>query len=129
MMASEHSITQAGQAVRRAVQVGRLPHVRTLTCVHCGEPAREYHHYLGHAKEHRLDVVPLCIPCHKRADSERRAEIKKLLPPKEKPILRQCEAITKAGDRCYFKTEGDGIYCKAHNQAINPIHYTELVPS
>lgn len=64
---------QAGNAVRQAVHRGQMPSVSTLACIHCGIPAQSYHHHMGYAIEHRLDVVPLCAKCHRRADRDRRA--------------------------------------------------------
>lgn len=64
----EKEIVRAGQAVYRAVRAGKLSPVRTLLCAKCGNPAKEYHHHNGYGREHWLDVVPLCIPCHVRAD-------------------------------------------------------------
>ena len=51
-------------AVYRAVQSGRLPSPRTLPCTFCNGPSTDYHHHLGYAKEHWLDVVPTCRRCH-----------------------------------------------------------------
>jgi hypothetical protein len=38
--------------------------VRERTCIDCGKRASHYHHP-SYAELHRLDVVPLCGPCHK----------------------------------------------------------------
>ena len=54
---------KARTAVGNAIKAGALPHPTTLNCV-CGHFAREYHHHLGYAPEHRLDVIPMCIQCH-----------------------------------------------------------------
>jgi len=58
----------ARQAVGVAVFSGKLPRVKTLVCRACGGNASEYHHYLGYAKEHWLDVIPYCTLCHKKID-------------------------------------------------------------
>lgn len=55
----------ASSAVKYAVQKGILPKVTTLMCG-CGNPARQYHHYLGYEVEHRLAVKALCISCHRQ---------------------------------------------------------------
>lgn len=55
----------ARSCVNYAVKMGKLPPVKTLTCVDCGAPARDYHHHLGYAVEHVLDVVALCRICHR----------------------------------------------------------------
>lgn len=49
--------------VANEVKRGRMPHPSTLLC-RCGAPAAEYHHHMGYAPEHELDVIPLCGPCH-----------------------------------------------------------------
>ena len=54
----------ARAAVRWAVQLGRIPRASDLVCTDCGGPARHYDHHLGYAKEHRLDVQPVCTKCH-----------------------------------------------------------------
>lgn len=56
---------RARWAVQKAVLSGKLPRVSTLKCAYCKNQARNYHHHVGYAVEHRLDVVPVCIPCHK----------------------------------------------------------------
>lgn len=59
-------IYQAHLAVTGAVLSGRLPKVRTQSCVECSNQARHYHHW-SYLPEHRLDVKPLCLQCHKNA--------------------------------------------------------------
>ena len=60
---------KAHEAVRQAVRRGLLPHVRDCTCRQCAEPAQHYHHYRGYDPNHWLDVIPLCIACHRYAHS------------------------------------------------------------
>lgn len=61
-----HTIkSKARTKVSVGVRRGIIPRVSTLTCVHCGRPAQEYHHHNGYDEPHWLDVIPLCIPCHK----------------------------------------------------------------
>lgn len=55
---------RARSAVGSAVKKSTIPAAQTLRCVHCPKPATEYHHHLGYAKEHWLDVIPVCLPCH-----------------------------------------------------------------
>lgn len=69
---------RAGSAVHYAVRSGKLPRATTLRCVYCGDPAQQYHHHLGYALEHRLDVVPVCAKCHKLFE---------FINPPERPIL------------------------------------------
>ncbi len=52
-------------AVRNAIQSRKLKPVMECQCVDCGGRARHYHHE-SYEPENRLDVVPLCVPCHKR---------------------------------------------------------------
>ena len=54
----------AKNAVNYAVISGKLPRPDTLLCHYCPKPAQQYHHHKGYAKEHWLDVVPVCIRCH-----------------------------------------------------------------
>lgn len=54
--------TKARAAVSQAVCAGKLPRVFTRKCK-CGKVAQEYHHW-SYAKEHWLDVIPLCTQCH-----------------------------------------------------------------
>lgn len=56
---------RARDAIKYAVRKGRLPRVRTQKCQMCEKTAQVYHHYLGYAIEHRLDVIPLCYIHHK----------------------------------------------------------------
>jgi len=63
-------------AVRYAVKVGKL--VKPAVCSQCGgkKGRIEGHHYKGYAREHRLDVVWLCRPCHGAADAEQERAMK-----------------------------------------------------
>lgn len=54
------------------VRYGKMPSARTLTCIRCGKQAEHYHHHLGHSREHRLDVVPVCALCHKALEPHHR---------------------------------------------------------
>lgn len=57
--------TQASHAVNRAIRAGHIPRPDTFQCSQeCSKRAEQYHHHLGYAPEHWLDVVPVCIPCH-----------------------------------------------------------------
>jgi len=61
--------SRARNSVQRAVRKGELPRVSSLSCIRCGCQAQEYHHHKGYAKEHQLDVVPVCNACHNIIDS------------------------------------------------------------
>lgn len=54
----------AKSKVRTAVKSGVLPKAKTTSCADCGGQAREYHHW-SYKDEHWLDVVPLCVSCHR----------------------------------------------------------------
>ena len=55
---------RARNKVNNAIQNGFLPSAKTHSC-QCGQPAHEYHHHHGYKPEHWLDVIPVCIICHK----------------------------------------------------------------
>ena len=57
---------QARNAVRHAVQAGLLDRASTLDCLHCGEPAQEWHHWFGYAKAFHFWILPLCRRCHQK---------------------------------------------------------------
>lgn len=59
----------ARNAVRSAKKHGELAPASEHQCNHCGRRASEYHHHNGYDKEHWLDVIPLCRPCHLKADN------------------------------------------------------------
>lgn len=58
----------AHSALSWAIEKGQMSPAKNLLCVHCGKSARHYHHHNGYDEVHKLDVIPLCIPCHRRAD-------------------------------------------------------------
>lgn len=55
---------RAQQSVKKAIEHHKLPHPTTLACAYCGQPADQYHHHMGYAREHWRDVVPICAKCH-----------------------------------------------------------------
>ncbi len=57
---------KAKGAVYYAVKIGKLPKVKTLQCYLCFKSAQQYHHYLGHEPQYKLDVLPMCIMCHRK---------------------------------------------------------------
>lgn len=61
----------ARSAVSNAVKYGRMPPAKTLRCICCPQPAAQWHHHLGYAPEHWLDVIPVCHLCHKLLDEPR----------------------------------------------------------
>lgn len=60
---------KARALVNQKIRFGRMPKASDCKCIHCGEQAKHYHHYLGYDFVHRYDVQPLCIKCHNNADS------------------------------------------------------------
>jgi hypothetical protein len=63
----EYSKVRAKECVKEAVKAGKLTPVKECICSACCiSTADEYHHPNGYTLEHRLDVVPLCKPCHIR---------------------------------------------------------------
>lgn len=61
---SQKVANQATNAIRYAVKCGRMVKATELPCHDCGKPAQVYHHHLGYARRHWLDVIPLCKSCH-----------------------------------------------------------------
>lgn len=67
---SNPEIVQAHRAVAYAVNRKRIQPADSFVCSACKtKQAQDYHHYMGYAKEHRLDVIPLCRACHRKIDS------------------------------------------------------------
>ena len=58
---------KACRAIRDAIRIGKMPCPKTRTCHYCSNKAIEYHHWHGYAKEHWLDVIPMCQECHTAA--------------------------------------------------------------
>lgn len=56
---------KAHAAISYAVSKGRLNRAATFLCVSCNNQAHEWHHHLGYQPEHWLDVIPLCLSCHR----------------------------------------------------------------
>jgi len=54
--------------VEQAIIQGKLPRASSNVCTYCPKPAAHYHHYLGYEEEHWLDVEPVCVSCHHKAD-------------------------------------------------------------
>lgn len=58
--------------IRIAIRDEILPDPKKLKCINCGKKAKDYHHHLGYAKEHRLDVIPVCRLCHLKIHNKSR---------------------------------------------------------
>ena len=60
---------KARQFLHDEIKAGRIQKANSFICSNCKiKQAEQYHHHKGYAKENWLDVVPLCIKCHKLAD-------------------------------------------------------------
>lgn len=59
---------RARALVNQRVRFKRIPKASELTCVNCGDQAKEYHHHLGYDWENRYNVIPVCKQCHKILD-------------------------------------------------------------
>ncbi len=57
---------KAGSAIQIVIRNGNLSHPDSFLCSFCPKPAQEYHHHKGYEPEHWLDVIPVCIPCHRK---------------------------------------------------------------
>lgn len=64
---------QAVYTVSNAVKLGVLPSAKTLVCRKCGAQAEQYHHW-SYEPEHWLDVVPVCVECHREIHRQLRAQ-------------------------------------------------------
>ena len=59
---------KAHGAVNQAIARGDIPPAYSVVCESCQEAqAKHYHHHLGYAQEHWMDVVALCTTCHGKA--------------------------------------------------------------
>ncbi len=59
----------ASSTVQRAIKNGII--FRKNICAVCfQETSTHFHHYNGYLKANHLDVVELCVPCHKEAHTE-----------------------------------------------------------
>ena len=57
---------KAVSAVQHAIKIGKLPRPNTLQCHYGPVQANQYHHWHSYEPEHYLDVVPVCIKCHRK---------------------------------------------------------------
>lgn len=62
--------SQASSAVSYAIKLKTMKKAKEQPCFDCGEKAEIYHHHLGYARSHWLDVVPLCNSCHRKRHFE-----------------------------------------------------------
>lgn len=88
---------QARAAIKQAVTQDQIPGIQTLKCQGCGGQAREYHHHQGYEQEFWLDVIPLCIPCHRKTEPA----------PK-------CQGVTMTGGICTRLAMRGSVFCNWH---------------
>jgi hypothetical protein len=86
----------AESVFRSAINNGRLPRARSMSCVDCGAPANGYDHrdYLK-----PLDVVPTCRSCNSRRGGARWKEsqpVENFLP--KKPVRAFSPWVSSEGD-------------------------------
>lgn len=58
---------KAERTANNAIKNGQLPRPDTRLCHYCPKPAQQYHHWHGYEPKHWLDVIPVCITCHRNA--------------------------------------------------------------
>ena len=109
---------RAHQAVAKAVRLGQLPSHASCLCLDCGQPATAYHHYLGYAPEHWLDVQPLCETCH---HTRHHPETKGMSMAKMRSMMRKRTVEVCYGCGHKFAALPDQLYhdrsCKARHWA------------
>ncbi len=66
---------KAAYVLSNAVKLGKLPPARNLICCQCGAQAEQYHHW-SYAPEHWLDVIPVCVKCHREIHKQLREQAK-----------------------------------------------------
>jgi hypothetical protein len=57
---------RAVKAINHAIRAGKLSPQSAYHCRYCREQAEQYHHHLGYAPEHWLDIQPVCKICHRK---------------------------------------------------------------
>lgn len=76
---------KAGRAVNRAIESGKLARAADVPCARCNhighDRRHEYHHHRGYEKEFWLDVICLCLRCHRKEGwRERKKKMKTTCP-------------------------------------------------
>ncbi len=51
--------------IRRLITKGVILPASSKKCIHCRKQAQHYHHWNGCEPINYLEIVPLCMPCHK----------------------------------------------------------------
>lgn len=100
---------RASAAVGIAIKRGQLPHPTTLKCADCGAIATSYDHHLGYAREHWLDVQPVCAT-HNSTRSWARRETEPVTSELSGVLLRIPTWLLEALDR-------DAIECGRSRQS------------
>lgn len=60
---------KARDVVGNAVKLGKLKPAKCFKCAYCDVVAVQWHHHNGYSVEAQLDVVPVCLTCHVKADA------------------------------------------------------------
>lgn len=102
--------TKARKAVSRAVRRGKLLPARLLPCYDCQGPAKQYDHYLGYEPDHKLDVQPVCLPCHYK-------RVRRI--PHVGPFYRTC-SICGESKRVHQYSRAQGLFCGQHRPSNLP---------
>lgn len=107
----EKQVFAAAKALHKAIKAGEFPKAKELKCSHCPRQAAQYHHHNGYDESHWLDVIPLCLECHKAADWVN---------------YERCRGIKKNGEPCgWMLPPGHGGYCFTHlSQRFTPLEVT-----
>ncbi len=56
---------RANAAIHNEVAQSRMTPVINLKCSWCEKQASHYHHHKGYDEIYKLDVIPLCVSCHR----------------------------------------------------------------
>ena len=59
---------RARTRVTTAISLGKMRPAKETICVDCGKQAHSYHHHNGYDEKHALDVITLCLKCHRTMD-------------------------------------------------------------
>lgn len=61
---------QAKSEVKSQIERGKMPRASECQCADCGQQAAHYHHE-SYAKDKWLDVIPLCVSCHRKRHAKK----------------------------------------------------------
>ena len=69
-LANHPDKVRARALVNQRVRFGRMSKASDLKCSYCEDMAAHYHHHKGYEFEHRYDVIPVCVKCHREQDQQ-----------------------------------------------------------